>query len=144
MSHIINTTGDNGGIMKTALLALALLLGGGMWQSAYAGYYTHSSSVYASYNSSSPSGIEGWGAVSSARNSGDPYQSIGCTFYSGYAYCTATNAAGFGVGCSTNNPADLVAIAGINSMSYIYFIGNPTNGGECTYLEISNSSEFLW
>lgn len=89
------------------------------------------------------------GSLGSARASADTVQFIGCTIvteaYSGAPVttgsCSATNAAGTSVSCSTTDPEIIATIATVGINSFIRFTSN-TNGGECTSIRVVNSSQW--
>lgn len=85
------------------------------------------------------------GSIGSARNQGGTYpyggQYIGCytQFENGsntWGVCTAQDASGYYVACSTTNAELIRAIRTINGDSHIYFQAD--GGGYCSRVTISN------
>jgi hypothetical protein len=95
------------------------------------------------------SGTAAWGQVRTARFSTDSKQFIGCAAYgavnssSTYVACSASDAAGHTLYCSTYNPNYYVwqAAMSVNGTSSIIF--NSDSHGNCIYVYVSNSSTNL-
>ncbi|MCP3065128.1 hypothetical protein LXT21_40785 [Myxococcus sp. K38C18041901] len=86
-----------------------------------------------------------YGTLSTARNSSDPVQYMGCgiaTFDSGYSIvsCTAVSSAGQTLICTSVNPHIIETARAINGDSYIMFYVNTE--GTCTSLTVMQSSGF--
>jgi hypothetical protein len=82
----------------------------------------------------------------SARYSKDANEIIGCgtrTFGDGFTwgFCQATDADEVSVGCYTENPVMLDAIAKLSAYSYIGFSWD--EDGNCTYISSSTQSMYL-
>ena len=86
-----------------------------------------------------------WGTLAGAAASSDENQYIGCTTssytYDGvstnYGYCVAVDADWNSATCYTDDPAQMAAIAAINSTSYVLF---SATDGVCTYVSTNNTS----
>ena len=95
------------------------------------------------------SGTVAYGQVRGARFSTDSKQFIGCAAYgavntnSTYVACSASDAAGHTLYCSTYNPSFYVwqAAMAVNGTSTI--IINADSHGNCIYVYVSNSSTNL-
>jgi hypothetical protein len=95
------------------------------------------------------SGTVAYGQVRGARNSTDNKQFIGCAAYgavntySTYVACSASDANGHVLYCSTYNPNYYVwqAAMSVTSMSSIIF--NADSSGHCIYVYVSNNSTNL-
>lgn len=79
------------------------------------------------------------GNLADVRNSADGVQYIGCQIGSEYSYCSARNAAGSSVMCSSSNPGVMAAIAAItpNSHLEVYF-----SAGSCTTVWVRTMSNW--
>jgi hypothetical protein len=109
-------------------------------------------SANAGYHYSSPitvSGTVAYGQVRAARASSDSKQFIGCAAYgavntySTYVACSASDAAGHTLYCSTYNPNYYVwqAAMSVNQASTI--IINADTHGNCIYVYVQNGSQNL-
>jgi hypothetical protein len=84
------------------------------------------------------------GAVGTARASADTVQFIRCTVQ-GFAtsnsiFCSARSAAGTNFSCTANgltNPARAIAVAAMSEGSRLFIAAN---NGECTQIDVTNSS----
>lgn len=86
------------------------------------------------------------GSLGSARNSIDTVQYIVCSVVSSstpggdLAFCTARRSDGAMATCTTTKANMLAGARAISSQAYINFGWD--DEGECTYLQIRNSSEY--
>lgn len=85
------------------------------------------------------------GSVGAARSSADTLQYIGCSVYAyedgfTYAGCSAKNAAGTFVNCSSSVPAIVETVRNMPSDGFVQFYWN-TNG-DCTYVSLGNYSYY--
>lgn len=86
------------------------------------------------------------GSLGSARNSADPYQSIGCfTFYDtanrvNQATCVAVDANGKSATCGTQDPTMVAVTFAFTSDSHVSFSWN--RDGSCRHIEVANLSNF--
>lgn len=79
-----------------------------------------------------------FGSMSSARDSADSTQYIGCNMYSTLAVCYAENASGtFGM-CSTSDPAMMTLARSLDSGSWLSFDWDAN--GTCTDIQVNNFS----
>ena len=115
-------------------------------QSANAGLH-YSSPITVGVNPDHSGGA--YGGVHAARTSSDDKQFIGCaaygavSTYSTYVACSASDAAGHSLYCSTYNPNYYVwqAAQSVNQASSIIF--NADSHGNCTYIYVQNGSTNL-
>ncbi len=115
---------------RAALAAATLLLAG----TAVAGskWYVP---VYIYSSNGIPRGA--YGALSSARNSPDSLQYIGCSVstwptYGTSVYCWARDASGVSLGCSSSDSKLVQVALGASGDSYVQFEADA--GGVCTFL----------
>lgn len=127
--------------MKTNNLMMACAVGALMAGSAaWAGL---KSTWYASVDTTNR---VAYGSYGSARGSADTVQAIGCsvqsfsTSTSARVICEAQDANGNSAYCSSTVPALVTAATSQSGDSYIYFTWDAN--GTCTYLYVSNSSNF--
>ena len=129
--------------MNKLAIGLSLAAAALAVQSANAGLH-YSSPITVGVNSDHSGGA--WGGVHSARVSSDSKQFIGCAAYgavntsSTYVACSASDAAGHTLYCSTYNPNYYVwqAAMSVNQASSIIF--NVDSHGNCTYVYVQNNS----
>lgn len=79
------------------------------------------------------------GSIGSTRNSPDTLQTIGCSDFGTFAFCSATNASGTFRSCSTSSAAHLATIRGIGDSS---FIRVDQSGGSCTGIRVEHNSTY--
>ena len=95
------------------------------------------------------SGTVAYGQVHAARFSSDSKQFIGCSAYgavntySTYVACSASDAAGHTLYCSTYNPNYYVWQAAMSVNEGSSIIINADSHGNCIYVYVSNSSTNL-
>ena len=79
------------------------------------------------------------GTLGYTRNTADNVQYIGCTDYGNSVVCRARNLAGTTRSCSSNNPAHIAAVRGINGDSNIYV--SIDSSGRCSSMIIRHTSQ---
>ena len=95
------------------------------------------------------SGLGAYGQVHAARTSGDNKQFIGCAAYgavntnSTYVACSASDAAGHTLYCSTYNPNYYVWQAAMSVTEASSIIINADSHGNCIYVYVQNGSTNL-
>jgi hypothetical protein len=130
---------------KLTLLS-SLLLAVGVSVAAHAGVHTVAE-VAIVYDAAGTAVVGANGALSSAYQSADGNQLIGCggsTTMWCQAHDARPNAPGLlnSAFCTTSNPDLIAQIRSISPMSYISFSLNPTTG-ECTRIYVSHNSSNL-
>jgi hypothetical protein len=127
--------------VKKRFLILALVTASSA--SAIAGYrYTRQVTVTTQ---------QAYGAIGSARNSGDTLQYIGCDFYATTTYsnlhCRARNSAGATLHCWQDARAYehmAKVVASITDSSYVRFAVDPAAADptRCTWVQVENHSKY--
>ncbi len=122
-------------IPTAAVLAVMVALSTTAWAGAKGGSYV---SITFSGSGGSASGTMG-----NVRNTADTVQYIGCTLSSGpYAVlsCSARNASGTTVACSTTAPEVTNVAHAMTSEAHIHFYWD--GSGACTYLVVRTDSRY--
>jgi hypothetical protein len=135
-------------MISTPKLALftSLLVAAGVSVAAHAGVHA-TSEVELVYDSSKTTVLGAKGALSSAYQSADPHQLIGCGGNS-FFFCQAHDARPdsepglHSAFCTTSNPELIAQIRSISLESYISFTINPSTG-ECLRIYVSHNSSNL-
>ena len=90
--------------------------------------------------------FQAMGGLGSARSSADSTQFILCETFGGVSWrqalCFASDAAGTARSCWSNEPLFVDTASTASGDSWIKFQA-PSHGGQCTFIEVKNSSEYL-